>query len=138
MSKFFGKFFLRKFSKFPKIKSHFTHYQRHTRNTKQKKLSKKENNKKGNRDRNIHTDYTDVDITDERKAGLGAGEADLLADGGCEHRTKRSGIKCRNNRRNKTDIQCRTNRRRRAAFTKRLEDKGESQQSRCPNSIWTQ
>ena len=26
---------------------------------------------KGNRDRNIHTDYTDVDITDGRKAGLG-------------------------------------------------------------------
>ena len=43
--------------------------------------------KKGYRDRNIHTDYTDVDITDGRKAGLGAGEVDLLADGGCEHRT---------------------------------------------------
>ena len=42
---------------------------------------------KGNRDRNIHTDYTDVDITDGRKAGLGAGEVDFLADGGCEHRT---------------------------------------------------
>ena len=81
---------------------------------------------KGNRDKNLHTDYADVDITDGRKAGLGAGEVDLLADGGCEHRTKRSGMICRNNRR------------RRAAFAKRLEDKGESRRSRCPNSVWTQ
>ena len=44
-------------------------------------------NKKGYRDKNIHADYTDVDITNGRKAGLGAGEVDFLADGGCEHRT---------------------------------------------------
>jgi len=40
MSKFFGKFFLRIFLKFPKTKSHFTHYQQYTRYTKQKSYPK--------------------------------------------------------------------------------------------------
>ena len=99
-------------------------------------MSKKENNKKGNRDKNIHADYTDVDITDGRKAGLGR-QRRISAEPMSKFNLDAMDKERKHDERT-IDIQCRTNRRRRAAFTKRLEDKGESQQSRCPNSIWTQ
>ncbi len=67
-------------------------------------MSKKENNKKGNRDRNIHADYTDVDITDGREAGLGR-QRRISAEPMSKFNLDAMDIETKDER--TTDIQCR-------------------------------